>query len=176
MNDRSNKVFELLNDFDARRSYIKATLGILVPSSIRALRLKSDMPRQSDLAAEARMQQSRISMFETPGEANVTLETLARLAAAFKVGLKVEFVSFNDMLRWENNYSQDTFDVTRIDEDVDFICPVTSAVAASEAVASATNQASDFEEDHWAEIATMNLSGVATAGAIASQAQAAGGL
>jgi transcriptional regulator with XRE-family HTH domain len=124
MNERSKKISKLLHDFDARRAYIKATLGILVPSKIRALRLKSNMPRQSDLAAEARMHQSRISMFETPGEANVTLETLAKLAAAFKVGLKVEFVPFSDMLRWENDYSQDAFDVTRIEEDLDFRYPV----------------------------------------------------
>ena len=62
-------------------------------------------------------------MFETPGAANLTLETLAKLAAAFKVGLIVDFVPFSEMLRWENHYSQDSFDVTRIDEDVEFIEP-----------------------------------------------------
>jgi transcriptional regulator with XRE-family HTH domain len=113
----------LLSNFDARTSYIKAKLGVLVPSKIRALRLRSNMPRQNDLAVAAKMQQSRISMFETPGAANVTLETLAKLAAAFKVGLIVDFVPFSEMLRWENRYSQDAFDVTRIADDVAFIEP-----------------------------------------------------
>src|SRR5208337_4706095 len=97
---------------------------ILVPSQIRALRLKSDtMPRQSDLARVAGLHQSRISKFETPGDANVTLETLARLAAALKVGLVVKFVPFSEMLRWENGFSQDQFDVARIEEDTTFCTP-----------------------------------------------------
>jgi transcriptional regulator with XRE-family HTH domain len=123
MSERSKTISRLRSEFDARTSYVMAKLSILVPSKIRALRLKSNMPRQRDLANEAKLHQSRISMFETPGAANVTLETLAKLAAAFKVGLKVEFVPFSEMLRWENSYSQDTYDVTRIDDDFEFICP-----------------------------------------------------
>jgi transcriptional regulator with XRE-family HTH domain len=123
MSERSEAISKLGSDVDARASYIRAKLGILVPSKIRALRLKSNMPRQRDLAVRAKMHQSRISMFETPGAANVTLETLARLAAAFKVALVVDFVPFSQMLRWENGYSQDSFDVTRIDNDYEFINP-----------------------------------------------------
>ena len=59
-------------------------------------------------------------MFETPGAANVTLETLSKVAAAFKCGLIIDFVPFSEMLRWENHYSQDSFNVTRIDEDAEF--------------------------------------------------------
>lgn len=110
----------LLNDKKARVAYIKAKLSVLVPAQIRALRFKSNMPRQQDLAREAEMHQSRISMFETPGAANVTLETLAWLAAAFNVGLVVKFVPFSEMLRWENSFSQDDFDVTKLDRDVEF--------------------------------------------------------
>lgn len=123
MNDRSKTIYRLCSDLEARASYVSAKLSILVPSQIRALRLKSDMPRQSDLAREAKMQQSRISMFETPGAANLTLETLSRLAAVFKCGLLVKFVPFSEMLRWENNYSQDTFEVVKIDKDQEFINP-----------------------------------------------------
>src|SRR6266404_9078549 len=97
MSERSERISKLLASLESRTSYIRAKLGTLVPSQIRSLRLKSNMPRQSDLAQEAKMHQSRISMFETPG-ANVTLDTLSRLAAAFKVGLIVEFVSFSEML------------------------------------------------------------------------------
>lgn len=98
-----------------------------MPSQIRALRLKSEMPRQADLARGAKMQQSRISMFETPGAANLTLETLSRIAAAFKVGVVVKFVPFSEMLAWENNFSQDQFEVTKIDSDLPFLNPVVAA-------------------------------------------------
>jgi transcriptional regulator with XRE-family HTH domain len=121
MSERSKTISRLRGDFRARTSYIKAKLGILVPSKIKALRLRSNMPRQRDLAVAAKMHQSRISMFETPGVANLTLETLAKLAAAFKVGLIVDFVPFSEMLHWENHYSQDTFDVMRIDDDAEFV-------------------------------------------------------
>src|SRR5207245_7100509 len=106
VNERSKWISKLLTDKKAREAYIKAKLGVLVPSQIRALRLKSDMPRQTDLAKEVPMQQSQISMYETPGASNVTLETLARLAAVFKVGLVVKFVPFSEMLRWEHTFSQ----------------------------------------------------------------------
>lgn len=121
MSDRSSLMNKLQRSLDTRAAYIKAKLGVLVPSQIRALRLKFDMPRQSDLAKAARMHQSRISMFETPGAANITLETIAKLAAALKVGVVVEFVPYSRMLRWENEYSQDRFDVVRIDEDFEFL-------------------------------------------------------
>ncbi len=124
MNERSNLISKLKSDFKARTAYIQAKVGTLVPSQIRALRLKSEMPRQPDLACAAEMHQSRISMLETPG-ANPTLNTLSSIAAALKVGLVVKFVPFSEMLDWENKFSQDRFKVTKIDEDQTFLNPVT---------------------------------------------------
>ncbi len=128
MSERSRQISKLLTDKNTRTAYIKAKLGVLVPSQVRALRFKSDMPRQADLAMEAEMQQSRISMLETPGAANVTLETLARLAAIFNVGLIVKFVPFSEMLHWENTFSQDRFDVIRLNHDQAFLNP-TAAIS-----------------------------------------------
>jgi transcriptional regulator with XRE-family HTH domain len=125
MNKRSNLIRRLCGNIDARASYVKSKLGVLVPSQIRSLRLQSDMPRQSDLASAAGLHQSRISMFETPGAANMTIETLSRMAAAFKVGLVVNFVPFSEMLKWENEFSQDRFRVTPIDQDLEFQNPGT---------------------------------------------------
>lgn len=113
MNERSELISKIQEDLETRWAYINATVSVLVPSQIRALRLKSDMPKQTDLAREAGMTQSRISYIETPGS-NPTVETLARLAAVFKVGLVVKFVPFHEMLAWENEYSQDKFDVVRL--------------------------------------------------------------
>jgi transcriptional regulator with XRE-family HTH domain len=123
MSERSERISRLLNSLESRTSYIKSKLGVLVPSQIRSLRLKSDMPRQSDLASEAGMHQSRISMFETPGSANLTLDTLSRLAAAFNVGLVVKFVPFSEMLSWENDFSQNAFEVTKLADDAEFLNP-----------------------------------------------------
>lgn len=124
MDERSNLISKLRESIDYRTAYVKSKLGVLVPSQVRALRLQSEMPRQSDLAKEAHMQQSRISTIETPGAANVTLETLARLAAAFRVGLIVKFVPFSEMLRWENSFLPASFNVTpRLEQDVEFLNP-----------------------------------------------------
>ena len=132
MTERSTLISRLMSEIEFRTSYIRAKLGTLVPAQIRALRLKSNMPRQSDLAREANMQQSRISMFETPGAANMTLETLARLAAAFKVGMVVKFVPFSVMLQWENEFSLEGFDVRRLEEDTSFVTPRAASVPVSE--------------------------------------------
>lgn len=127
--ERSDSISKLQSDFKTRTAYVQAKVSTLVPSQIKGLRLKSDMPRQKDLAEAAELHQSRISMFETPG-ANPTVETLSAIAAALRVGLKIEFVPFSEMLAWENSFSQDTFDVTKIDDDVAFLNPATVQLAA----------------------------------------------
>ncbi len=60
---------------------------------------------------------------EKPGLVTFTLETLIRLAAAFRVGLKVEFVPISEMVRWDNSYSQDEFSVVPIEKDEEFLNP-----------------------------------------------------
>lgn len=122
MSERSKLIDRLIAEKDFRADYIRAKLDVLVPSQLRALRLNKEM-NQPALANEAGMKQSRISAMETPGKVNFNLETLVRMAAAFGVGLVVKFVPFSEMLRWENEYSQDSFDVASIDEDIDFLDP-----------------------------------------------------
>ena len=143
MRERSSRICRLLNNQNSRAAYVRAKLSVLVPFQIRALRMKSvnpPMPRQSDLARETGLHQSRISMFETPGAANVTLETLANIAAGLKVGLIVKFVPFSEMLHWENSYSQDTFDVSpRLEEDEAFLNPNACTPAESDGMAAATS-------------------------------------
>jgi transcriptional regulator with XRE-family HTH domain len=127
MSDRLERIYRLLKSQKSRAAYIKGKLVVLVPAQIRSLRLKSTnppMPYQRDLAREAEVQQSRISMFETPGAANITLDTLAKIAAGLRVGVIVKFVPFNEMLRWENSLSPDNFNVNpRLEEDQAFLNP-----------------------------------------------------
>ncbi len=130
MNERSQRISRILKSHAARTAYIKAKLSVLIPAQIRTLRVKSvdpAMPFQRDLARESDLHQSRISMFETPGAANMTLETIAKIAAALRVGVVIKFVPFSDMVRWENSFTPDTFDVVRLSEDESFLNPENDA-------------------------------------------------
>lgn len=122
MSDRSQLIRRLLTDRDFRASYIRAKLDVLIPSQLRALRLRQE-ETQSDLAQLADMKQARISAMETPGRVNFNLETLVRIAATLNVGLMVKFVPFSEMLGWENDYSQDAFNVTQLASDTAFLRP-----------------------------------------------------
>jgi transcriptional regulator with XRE-family HTH domain len=126
VSERSERISKLLKSHAARTSYIKAKLSVLIAAQIKTLRVKSvdpPMPYQRDLANESDLHQSRISMFETPGEANMTIETLAKIAAALKVGVVIKFVPFSDMVRWESSFSADIFDVKRLRDDEAFLNP-----------------------------------------------------
>ncbi len=139
MSDRSDRISRLLSSHKSRVSYIRAKLAVLVPAQIRALRLHSTnppMPRQSDLARESELHQSRISMFETPGAANMTLDTLSKIAAGLRCGLIVQFVPFSGMLRWENSFSPES-NVTRIEQDHEFLNPAAIAQESAYSAAAA---------------------------------------
>jgi transcriptional regulator with XRE-family HTH domain len=120
MSERFRTISRLLKDVKYRGSYVRTKLAVVVPSQIRALR--GDLTQQ-ELAELAGMKQSRISAIETPGAVNFNLETLVRLASALGVGLWVEFVSYSEMLRRENKYSQDSFTVVPVGEDKEFLNP-----------------------------------------------------
>jgi helix-turn-helix protein len=135
---------------------------------------------QAVLADEAGMKQSRISAMETPGKTNFNLETLVSLAATLKVGLMVNFVPFSRMLRWENEHSQDAFDVPSIDEDIEFLIPTAGFAKNTLAESSARDTpevgAANSRRVQVADIAIMPHRGqVGAREMFLSQAQAAGG-
>jgi transcriptional regulator with XRE-family HTH domain len=117
-------------------------LDQLIPSQIRALRLNEKWT-QSRLGEESDMKQSRISASENPGEVNFSLETLIRIASAFRVGLQVRFVPYSEMLDWENRFSQDDFSVVALEDDKKFIDPGAKMSAHAQGLASGTH-------GHWA--------------------------
>jgi hypothetical protein len=130
VSERLERISRILKSHAARTAYIRAKLSVLIPAQIRTLRVKSVdplMPCQRDLARESDLHQSRISMFETPGAANMTVETIAKIAAALRVGVVIKFVPFSDMVRWESSFSPDTFDVMRLPEDESFLKPENAA-------------------------------------------------
>ncbi len=132
MSDRSKKLSKLLENSASRASYIRAKLNINLPSQIRGIRRHREWTQQ-ELAQIAEMKQARISAIESPGAVKFNIETLIRLAAAFRVGLQVKFVPFSEMLRWENGFSQDAFDVTTIENDAEFLYPAAEAASNSAA-------------------------------------------
>jgi hypothetical protein len=114
---------------------------------------------QKQLATLAEMAQPRISAMERPGATKFNIETLVRLASAFKVGLKVEFVPFHEMLAWENGFSQDRFDVTQIDNDALFLNPAPVEVRQVLTVANCSqyNEKQIVGEDLWSEVINIPL-------------------
>jgi len=95
---------------------------VLVPAQLHALRLRRDWT-QKQFAQASGMKQPRVSAMEQPGAVNFNLETLIRSAATHGLGLIVKFVPFSEMLRWENNFDQDSFNPTHIDKDKAFLSP-----------------------------------------------------
>jgi transcriptional regulator with XRE-family HTH domain len=122
-------ISRLIKSNKYRAAYVRAKAQTNIPSQIRALRLRRGMTQQ-DLAREADMKQPRISAMEQPGETQFNLDTLVRLAAAFKVGLIVRFSSYSQMLAWENEFNQDSFDVIHLENDNAFLQEREPATAA----------------------------------------------
>lgn len=124
MSSRSQTISKLLEDQSSRAAYVRAKLNHLIPSQIKALRLDREWT-QKQLGEKSEMKQARISAMEKPGEVAFSVETLIRLAASFSVALQVRFVPFSEMLRWDNDYSQDEFCAEPLEKDNAFLNPIT---------------------------------------------------
>jgi transcriptional regulator with XRE-family HTH domain len=120
VNERSKMISKLINERDTRESYVRSKLSVLLPAQIRSLRLRREM-KQAELGSAAKMKQARISVLERIGEASYNIETLIKLASAFRVGLIVKFAPMSEMLNWENGFQPDTFDVVPIEDDMAFV-------------------------------------------------------
>ena len=129
MSERSSLISRLTSSAKPRASYLRSKITVNLSAQIRALRIKQQIT-QTELASKAEMKQSRISAMERPGAVKFNIETLIRLAAAFRVGLIVKFVPYSEVLNWENAFSQDEFDVTVIGRDREFLNPSILAATA----------------------------------------------
>jgi transcriptional regulator with XRE-family HTH domain len=106
-----------LRDKSYRDAYVASQIRIGLPYQARALRVARDLT-QGQLADLAEMAQPRIAEIEKPGKRSLNLETLLRLASAFDVGLEVRFVPFGDIVRHEETFDPDTFDVPSFDDEL----------------------------------------------------------
>ena len=86
-----------LKDPEYRRLYAENLLNASVAAQIKTIREQRKWT-QSQLAKEAKMQQSTISEMEDPDYSSWTLRTLRRLAKAFDVRLKVTFEEYGTLL------------------------------------------------------------------------------
>jgi len=120
MSERSDWIVKLDQSTDSLSAYVRGKLDVLVPAQIHSLRLNRKI-KQKELALATGMKQSRVSAMETPGAVNFNLETLVRVAAGLKVGLKVEFVPLSGMLTWEHTFNPTRFNPAPILEDTHFL-------------------------------------------------------
>ncbi|MCE2447376.1 MAG: helix-turn-helix transcriptional regulator [Candidatus Latescibacteria bacterium] len=111
-----SKIWRKLRNKEYRDGYTEAQLSIEVPFQIRAIR-KARGWTQAQLAEQSGIPQARISHIEQPGRDPLSLRTLYRLAAAFDVGLLVQFVSFSELVRREAAFDPETFRVPSFAED-----------------------------------------------------------
>lgn len=111
-----SKIWRKLRNKEYRDGYTEAQLSIEVPFQIRAIR-KARGWTQTQLAERSGIPQARISHLEQPGRDPLSLRTLYRLAAAFDVGLLVQFVSFSELVRREAAFDPETFNVPSFAED-----------------------------------------------------------
>jgi transcriptional regulator with XRE-family HTH domain len=123
-----SELIKRLKSWKYREIYIRSKVNVSLPSQIRALRLKQELTQKS-LASKTQMKQPRISAMEKPGATKFNIETLVRVAAAFKVGLIVKFAPLSEMLAWENGFSQDNFDVVTFERDAWLLRPVPFVIA-----------------------------------------------
>jgi transcriptional regulator with XRE-family HTH domain len=116
MNSKSSLVSEL-RDKRYRHAFVKSQLRIGLPLMCRALR-ESRGWTQPELAKEAGMSQPRISEIERPGERNLNLETLLRLAEAYDVALQVSFVPFRKFVDDSDQIQLQGFSVKPFERDL----------------------------------------------------------
>ena len=112
-----------------RTAFVASQISIGIPFQIRALRKQHEWD-QKKLAYEAEMLQPRISAMEKPGYANLTIETLKRLASAFDVALVVRFAPFSELLRWSDKFSPDDFQIPGFEKELENIESSTDNVVA----------------------------------------------
>lgn len=93
----SGKITKLATKFTSKKyrdSYASSWLFAGIADQISSIRKERGLS-QADLAEACGKKQSQISKLERLDNSEATLKTLTRIASAFDVALRIEFVSFN---------------------------------------------------------------------------------
>ncbi len=106
---------------DARTRFVESHLDKKLAFQIRSLRGDSSQEKVEELTG---IKQQAISRLENPSYGKATLTTLKKIAAAFDVGLLVEFVPFSQLIKRvsgtpyiERGLSPETMNVPSFDEE-----------------------------------------------------------
>ncbi|MEK7316641.1 MAG: helix-turn-helix transcriptional regulator [Candidatus Eisenbacteria bacterium] len=114
---RREQLVSSISKKTAREAFVASRIRIRLPAQIRELRLTRGLS-QAELGKLAGMKQSAISRCEGMGYDQFTISTLKALAGAFDVGLKVEFVSFSEIV--ENASSPEIYPLDVPSFELDF--------------------------------------------------------
>jgi transcriptional regulator with XRE-family HTH domain len=111
----------LKRSHDARTSFVDSHINKTLAFQIRSLRGNMSQEKAMEKLG---MNQNAISRLENPYYGKATLTTLKRIAAAFDVGLLVEFVPFSQLVKRvsgtpyvERGLSPDTMNVPSFDQE-----------------------------------------------------------
>ena len=133
MKELAEKLREEFLDKEYRHAYTGEFLNSYIATQIKVLREQRGW-NQEQLAQEADMRQSRISVLENVNYSSWNITTLKRLAEAFDVTLNVSFESFGSRLRDIQRFGRESLERFSFDEDPAFQAQPSEELYASQAV------------------------------------------
>jgi transcriptional regulator with XRE-family HTH domain len=113
---RSQILARVRNDKEYRDLFVAEQIFSRLPLKIRIMR-KSRKMKQRELAQRAGVTPEWITQVENPNYGRFTLRTLLKIAAAFDVGLSVDFVPYSKVLNDTLNLAPNSFQVPSSHED-----------------------------------------------------------
>jgi transcriptional regulator with XRE-family HTH domain len=106
MMNTNSKMFRKLKDPEYRRLFIAGQIKHGFSTQLRALRTKRDMT-QKELAELAETTQTVISRIENNGAANLSVQSLLKIAYAFDVALVVRLEPIDKLINWVGGLSSE---------------------------------------------------------------------
>ncbi len=110
------QLWEKMRDKPYRDTFVAAHLSTNIAAQIQTIREQRGWTKKQ-LAQEAGMSPSRITVMEDPSYENFTLTTLKRLASAFDVALIARFAPFSDLVDWVAELSPEKLQTPEFEMD-----------------------------------------------------------
>jgi transcriptional regulator with XRE-family HTH domain len=137
-----SKLFAKITDKKYRDLFVASQINKGIPFQLRALRAARNNMTQAELAEVAETKQSVISRIESKGAANLSIQTLLKLAAAFDVALVVRFEPIDRFIDWVDDLSPEVMsprpsEIILAEIQQEATAKSTAAIAASDRVVDA---------------------------------------
>lgn len=114
--NKREQILGSLHDPEYRHQFVEEEIDVGIAFQIRALRNRQNL-KQAKLADKLKVKQPLVSSWENPNYGKYSLGTLKDLAKAFDVGLLVRFVSFNTLVDWTVNLTNESIAPPSFDEE-----------------------------------------------------------